>query len=261
MTEAVDSPYMLLVTPVARQHRTTLTDDDRGATGIAKLQRRPLGHPGRDARRLLGARADRRRRTAWTSTEPDRGLLRKTGCPVVVNTSFNLGWDPIVCTPEEAYSTFMACDLDVLCMGTVRLAQASSSAPGCRRQGGAPDFLDELLVCPCGSAAVVAPRGRRARERLRPSLSVRRRHPAAVLAARHHRRADRRHRARQGVLRRDAVPELRRPRLGALADREVAPRRLRPRSSTTRSPTTRGARSRLRHRSAERTSWASRAAA
>ena len=44
-------------------------------------------------------------------------FYRKTGCPVVVNTSFNLGWDPIVCTPKDAFDTFMQSEIDVLAMG------------------------------------------------------------------------------------------------------------------------------------------------
>jgi carbamoyltransferase len=41
----------------------------------------------------------------------------KTGCPVVINTSFNIRGEPIVCTPEHAYRCFMATDMDVLVMG------------------------------------------------------------------------------------------------------------------------------------------------
>ncbi|NIO58936.1 MAG: hypothetical protein GTO33_06230, partial [Acidobacteria bacterium] len=36
----------------------------------------------------------------------------KTGCPVMVNTSFNLGWDPIVCSPKDAFDTFMSSEID-----------------------------------------------------------------------------------------------------------------------------------------------------
>jgi SAM-dependent methyltransferase len=79
-------------------------------------------------------------------------FYRKTGCPVLINTSFNLGWDPIVCTPREAYSTFMSCDLDVLCMGPFVLRKRDQ--PAWRTAGvhaDVRDMLDERLCCPCGS--------------------------------------------------------------------------------------------------------------
>jgi SAM-dependent methyltransferase len=47
---------------------------------------------------------------------------------VIVNTSFNLGWDPIVCTPKEAYDTFMASDIDVLCLGHFVLTKSAQPA-------------------------------------------------------------------------------------------------------------------------------------
>jgi carbamoyltransferase len=43
-----------------------------------------------------------------------RAFERKTGCPVVINTSFNVRGEPIVCTPEQAYRCFMATNMDVL---------------------------------------------------------------------------------------------------------------------------------------------------
>ena len=65
------------------------------------------------------------RRVLQTVDADRHGLLRqlleafyrRTGCPVMVNTSFNLGWDPIVCSPRQAYETFMSSDIDLLCMG------------------------------------------------------------------------------------------------------------------------------------------------
>jgi carbamoyltransferase len=150
MAESVDSPYMLLVTPVSSQHRTPLTDDDLGATGIAKLRVvrsniPAVTHVDYSARVQT---VDAERHGAYRRLI--EAFYRKTGCPVLVNTSFNLGWDPIVCTPEEAYSTFMGCDLDVLCMGPFVLRKRRQRA-WVSSQPGAPDFVDELLACPCGS--------------------------------------------------------------------------------------------------------------
>ena len=47
----------------------------------------------------------------------------RTGCPVLVNTSFNLSWEPIVLTPEEAYHTFMQSEMDVLVLEDCRASQ------------------------------------------------------------------------------------------------------------------------------------------
>ena len=79
---------------------------------------------------------------------------RKTGCPVLVNTSFNLGWDPIVCTPREAYATFMSCDLDVLCVGPFLLRKRQQRAWIDDRDS-TVDFLLDALVCPCGSSSAL----------------------------------------------------------------------------------------------------------
>ena len=46
-----------------------------------------------------------------------------TGCPIVVNTSFNLSWEPIVLTPEEAFNTFMRSEMDVLVLGDTLIAR------------------------------------------------------------------------------------------------------------------------------------------
>jgi len=48
-------------------------------------------------------------------------FYKKTGCPVIINTSFNVRGEPIVCTPEEAYTCFMRTRMDYLCMGSFLL--------------------------------------------------------------------------------------------------------------------------------------------
>ena len=79
-------------------------------------------------------------------------FYRKTGCPVVVNTSFNLSWEPIVCSPRDAYETFMTSGIDTLCMGHFVLAKSAQPA---YVSGSAADkhdeVLDDLLCDPCGS--------------------------------------------------------------------------------------------------------------
>ncbi len=112
-----DSPYMLLVAPVRQDKRRELTEEEQKREGIDKLK---------TLRSVVPAitHVDYSARVQTVDAERHglyHGVIdafyRKTGCPVLVNTSFNLGWDPIVCSPQEAYHTFMASDIDVLCLG------------------------------------------------------------------------------------------------------------------------------------------------
>ena len=77
-------------------------------------------------------------------------FYKESGCPVIVNTSFNLGWDPIVCTPQEAYSTFMASDIDVLCIGSFVLTKEEQPTSLALRRGSGIEPWNESLCCPCG---------------------------------------------------------------------------------------------------------------
>ncbi len=148
----VESPYMLLVAPVDNSKRLPLTEEEAQSSGIAKLKAMRSEIP-------AVTHVDYSARVQTVDAERHglyRKLLesfyRKTGCPVLINTSFNLGWDPIVCTPGEAYSTFMSCDLDVLCMGPFLLRKRAqkASAPALAAVG-ATDFFAGGLICPCGS--------------------------------------------------------------------------------------------------------------
>src|SRR5262249_55872305 len=74
----------------------------------------------------------------------------KTGCPVLVNTSFNLGSDPIVCTPREAYDTFMSSEIDVLALGHFLLTKATQPATVPAEAGNTPKaVLEGLWSSPC----------------------------------------------------------------------------------------------------------------
>ena len=68
------------------------------------------------------------------------GLLeafdRLTGCPVLVNTSFNVRGEPIVCTPEDAYRCFLATDMDALVLEDIVVAKDAADPPGRRRPPG-----------------------------------------------------------------------------------------------------------------------------
>ncbi len=136
-------------------------------------------------------------------------FYRKTGCPVIVNTSFNLGWDPIVCTPKEAYDTFMASDIDVLCLGHFVLTKSASgrSSLGRRPSQRADAVVADVWCSPDirRSCELRASRSRGVRKS-RPDVSDQ---PTAfrscsgrttTIASR-----SRRHRNREGVLRGNAV--------------------------------------------------------
>ena len=148
-----ESPYMLLVAPVREERRLPPPPELVPPRGLAQLKVRrsvipAVTHVDYSAR-------------VQTVDAARNGLFRKlleafhqkTGCPVIVNTSFNLGWDPIVCTPREAYETFMASELDVLCMGHFVLRKRKQPAwVATERPCHADPVLDGLLASPCCGA-------------------------------------------------------------------------------------------------------------
>ncbi|HLH44781.1 MAG TPA: carbamoyltransferase N-terminal domain-containing protein [Bryobacteraceae bacterium] len=153
---SIDSPYMLLVAPVRQDKRNPLSADQQRLSGIAKLKVRrsqipAVTHVDYSARIQT---VDRQRHGIYHRLL--ESFHRLTGCPVIVNTSFNLGWDPIVCTPEQAYSTFMASDIDVLCMGPFLIHKRAQRA---WVEEGRAGQWDDGLFCPCGSGAPLARRG------------------------------------------------------------------------------------------------------
>jgi carbamoyltransferase len=113
-----ESPYMLLVAPVREEHRLALNDEQRALMRDPDLRKR-VNVP----RSVLPAitHADCSARVQTVSEERNgrycrliREFKRRTGCGVLVNTSFNVRGEPIVCTPEDAWRCFMACDMDML---------------------------------------------------------------------------------------------------------------------------------------------------
>ncbi len=114
-----ESPYMLLVAPVLEKHRTPLSDEDRRLMAEDPDLRKRVNIP----RSTLPAitHVDYSARIQTTSEERNgryyrliREFKRQTGVGVIVNTSFNIRGEPIVCTPRDAHRCFMACDMDVL---------------------------------------------------------------------------------------------------------------------------------------------------
>jgi carbamoyltransferase len=115
------SPYMLLVADVAEKHRVAMTDEQKALFGIDKLNVPRSSIPA-----VTHVDYSARVQTVHPDSNPRfHQLLSKfrhmTGCPVLVNTSFNVRGEPIVCTPEDAFRCFMGTELDALAIGNCLL--------------------------------------------------------------------------------------------------------------------------------------------
>ena len=109
-----DSPYMLIVAPVKKELCIPMTDEQNQLFGIDKLNVPRSSLPA-----VTHVDYSARVQTVHAATNPRfHGLLSafhaRTGCPTLVNTSFNVRGEPIVCTPEDAYRCFMRTEMDVL---------------------------------------------------------------------------------------------------------------------------------------------------
>lgn len=112
-----DSPYMLLVDRVRQEHCKDMTEEELQLFGIEKLNVQRSDIPA-----ITHVDYSARIQTVHEDTNPlYHRLISKffeiTGCPLVVNTSFNVRGEPIVCTPEDAFRCFMGTDLDMLVVG------------------------------------------------------------------------------------------------------------------------------------------------
>lgn len=112
-----DSPYMLLVADVQEKLRRTMTSEEMQLFGIDKLNVVRSDIPA-----VTHVDYSARVQTVHAETNPLYHALisefkQRTGCPVVVNTSFNVRGEPIVCTPEDAFRCFMGTELDMLVIG------------------------------------------------------------------------------------------------------------------------------------------------
>jgi carbamoyltransferase len=124
----VESPYMLLVADVAERRRRTKTVEEQALFGIDKLN-----VPRSEIPAVTHVDYSARIQTVHAETNPRFHALlsafkRKTGCPVVVNTSLNVRGEPIVRTPEEAFRCFMGTELDVLAVGNLYLQKGEQNA-------------------------------------------------------------------------------------------------------------------------------------
>lgn len=123
-----DSPYMLLVADVAEKHRHAMTAEQQALFGIDKLNVPRSAIPA-----VTHVDYSARIQTVHKDTNPRYHALlsafkRTTGCPVLVNTSFNVRGEPIVCTPEDAFGCFMGTEMDTLVIGDCYLRKDDQDA-------------------------------------------------------------------------------------------------------------------------------------
>ncbi len=123
----VNSPYMLLVAQVQPSHRRTMTAAERDLFGIDKLN-----VPRSDIPAVTHVDYSARIQTVHEETNPRfHALIRRfkylTGCPVLVNTSFNVRGEPIVNTPEDAFRCFMGSEIDELFVEHCRLEKSKQN--------------------------------------------------------------------------------------------------------------------------------------
>jgi carbamoyltransferase len=123
-----DSPYMLLVAPVTGGKRLSMTREQQELFGIERLN-----VPRSDIPAVTHIDYTARIQTVSRDDHPlyydlIERFYRKTGCPVIINTSFNVRGEPIVCTPEEAWRCFMRTEMDYLVMGRFLLAKNEQPA-------------------------------------------------------------------------------------------------------------------------------------
>jgi carbamoyltransferase len=126
-----DSPYMLLVADVAEGRRIAMTDAEKALFGIPKLN-----VPRSTIPAVTHVDYSARIQTVHRETNPRyHALLSRfkqlTGCPVVVNTSFNVRGEPIVATPEDAFRCFMGSEIEMLAVGNCLLRKEAQD-PGSR---------------------------------------------------------------------------------------------------------------------------------
>ncbi|MCW5890257.1 MAG: carbamoyltransferase [bacterium] len=120
----VDSPYMLLVAGVRPEHRVAMTPEQEKLFGIEKLN-----VPRSTIPAVTHIDHSARIQTVHRETNPRYHALlaafaERTGCPVLVNTSFNVRGEPIVCTPRDAYRCFMRTEMDYLVLGSYVIEKA-----------------------------------------------------------------------------------------------------------------------------------------
>jgi carbamoyltransferase len=137
-----DSPYMLLVADVRPSRRLPVPAGAESAWGIEQLN-----IPRSTVPAITHVDYSARIQTVRRETNPlyydiIDAFYRLTGCPIIVNTSFNVRGEPIVCTPEDAYRCFMRTDMDALVLESHLLLKADQAAmPGAKDESWRKEFV------------------------------------------------------------------------------------------------------------------------
>jgi carbamoyltransferase len=124
------SPYMLLVAPVQESQRLIMTDPAQGLDRLKQIRSRlpAITHVDFSARV----------QTVSAAQNPSfhsilKRFEQKSGCPVLVNTSFNVRGEPVVCTPDDAYRCFVNTEMDFLAIGNFLLDRSRQTAAGVKQ--------------------------------------------------------------------------------------------------------------------------------
>lgn len=123
-----DSPYMLFVANIAKSKQRQMTEDERSLFGIDKLN-----VPRSEIPAVTHVDYSARVQTVDRETNPRfhellSAFKARTGCPVLVNTSFNVRGEPIVCSPQDAFRCFMGTEIELLVIGNFILYKEKQDA-------------------------------------------------------------------------------------------------------------------------------------
>ena len=137
-----ESAYMLIVAPVAASKRVAITDEEQRVLREDPDLIRRVNVPRSVVPAITHVDSSARIQTVDERNGRLHRLLQRfhalTGCPIVVNTSFNLSWEPIVLTPDEAYNTFMRSDMDVLVLEDVLVLKSAQPVGTVQPRGQVP---------------------------------------------------------------------------------------------------------------------------
>jgi carbamoyltransferase len=123
-----DSPYMLLVADIIKERQLPMTEEQKQLFGIEKLN-----VPRSKIPAITHVDYSARIQTVHKETNPRYHKLlsvfkSQTGCPVLINTSFNVRGEPIVCTPEDAFRCFMGTGIEALAIGKCLLRKEAQQS-------------------------------------------------------------------------------------------------------------------------------------
>ncbi len=124
----IESPYMLLVANINKTHSIEMNEKENNLFGIDKLNIKRSTIPA-----ITHVDYSARIQTVHKETNPKYyNLIKKfkeiTGCPILVNTSFNIRGEPIVCSPKDAFRCFMGTELDILVVNNFILFKENQTA-------------------------------------------------------------------------------------------------------------------------------------